>query len=31
MERYPEDWFWEPLDGAFVYSGAPYIAIEEAI
>jgi hypothetical protein len=31
MERYPEDWFWEPLDGAFAYSGVPYITTEESI
>jgi hypothetical protein len=31
MERYPENWFSEPLDGAFAYSGVPYIAIKEAI
>ena len=27
MERYPEPWFWEPLDGPFAYdhSSVPYI------
>jgi hypothetical protein len=31
MERYPEHWLCEPLDGAVAYSGVPYIAIEDTI
>jgi hypothetical protein len=25
MERYPEPWLWEPLDGPFAYHSVPYI------
>ncbi|CAJ1962060.1 unnamed protein product [Cylindrotheca closterium] len=27
MERFPESWLWEPLDGPFAYEQVPYISI----
>lgn len=29
MERFPESWLWEPLDGPLAYEQVPYMSIED--